>query len=40
MIPKDCLRLTEVDSPIAVVSKRSTEVGPPHTVPQAGEGLR
>jgi hypothetical protein len=40
MIPKDCLRLAEVDSPIAGVSKRSTEVGPYHTVPQVGDGLR
>ena len=40
MTPKDYIRLAEVNSPIAVVSKRSTEVGPRHTVPQAGEGFR
>jgi len=40
MIPKDCICLADVDSPIAVISKRSIKVGPHHTVSQVGEGLR
>lgn len=39
MTPKDYMRLAEVNTPITVGSKRSTEVGPHHTVLQADEGF-